>query len=223
MFLFFTTAANAVTFTATTSDAITNIFPSGTVTIDITVVLDPGDSINSIGASVYDWDNSVVSFTSGQAVASAFYQVAGQPPTSALCMFLPTNIACLPSGSLPNTRGGALVEGTAGPGVGFTGTPEVEIFVGLDIVNLYTPQAFSDPGLEGNAGTAQFKLVFHAVGPGSTTLIIGFMSDLNGYAAPSAAINNASITITVIPEPGTALLMGLGLAGLAAAGRRKLQ
>jgi hypothetical protein len=30
------------------------------------------------------------------------------------------------------------------------------------------------------------------------------------------------VTITVIPEPGTALLMGLGLAGLAAAGRRRI-
>lgn len=31
----------------------------------------------------------------------------------------------------------------------------------------------------------------------------------------------APITITVIPEPGTALLMGLGLVGLAGAGRRR--
>jgi hypothetical protein len=29
------------------------------------------------------------------------------------------------------------------------------------------------------------------------------------------SFNNASTTITVVPEPGTALLMGLGLVGLA--------
>ena len=32
---------------------------------------------------------------------------------------------------------------------------------------------------------------------------------------------NDSVTLTVVPEPGTALLMGLGLAGLGFAGRRE--
>jgi hypothetical protein len=36
--------------------------------------------------------------------------------------------------------------------------------------------------------------------------------------AQSLSINNAVINV---PEPGTALLMGLGLTGLAAAGRRQ--
>jgi hypothetical protein len=226
MFLFFTTAANAVTFTATTSDATVGISASDTVTIDITVVLDAGDSVNSLAASVYDWDNSVVSFTSGEAVPAAFYQVAGQPPTSNLCMFLPTNPGCFPSAPLTNAKGGALVEGTAGGGTGFTGLPEVEIFAGLSIGAFFGPQAFSDLGLDGNPGTAQFTLVFHAVGPGSTTLIIGFGSDLNSAMGPTigpGGDTNDSITISVVPEPGAfaASLAGLGtVAGILLLRRR---
>jgi hypothetical protein len=221
MFLFFTTAANAVTFTATTSDNTVGISASDTVTIDITVVLDAGDSINSLGSSVYGWDNSVVSFTSGEGVSGVFYQSQGAfPPTSPNCVTFPS--LCLPTAPLATNKGLALVEGAAGGGTGFTGQPEVEIIAGLDVAAFYTPNTLGDIGLDGSVGSTQFSLTFHATGPGSTTIIIGGGSDLNGAVGPTGVINNDSITISVIPEPGTALLMGLGLAGLAAAGRRQL-
>ncbi|MCP4904901.1 MAG: PEP-CTERM sorting domain-containing protein [bacterium] len=41
-----------------------------------------------------------------------------------------------------------------------------------------------------------------------------------GSSAQTLAFNNASYALTLIPEPGTALLMGLGLAGLASTRRR---
>ena len=50
-----------------------------------------------------------------------------------------------------------------------------------------------------------------------------FLDYSDGYLSNSGdnAVNNAApLTINVVPEPGTALLMGLGLAGLAAAGRK---
>jgi len=42
-----------------------------------------------------------------------------------------------------------------------------------------------------------------------------------GNGGSLLSFNNATYTVQVVPEPGTALLMGLGLAGLTAGGRRK--
>ncbi|MBB85535.1 MAG: hypothetical protein CL931_17125 [Deltaproteobacteria bacterium] len=51
------------------------------------------------------------------------------------------------------------------------------------------------------------------------TLEFGVFSELGGAAVTNggatAGFSNDSLTINVVPEPGTALLMGLGLAGLA--------
>lgn len=45
--------------------------------------------------------------------------------------------------------------------------------------------------------------------------------NLNGANLGGVGFNGVNILVEVIPEPGTALLMGLGLAGLSAAGRRR--
>ena len=82
------------------------------------------------------------------------------------------------------------------------------------------------------SGDYHMSVTFQAVALGATplspavlTLDIGTGSFGNGaiQAGDGAVLplNNALQTITVVPEPGTALLMGLGLAGLAAAGRRE--
>jgi hypothetical protein len=78
-------------------------------------------------------------------------------------------------------------------------------------------------GGDGTAESAQFQIVYDVIGAGTTTLRVGTFAD---YAdafsgASDNVVNNAGVSITVVPEPGTALLMGLGLAGLAAAGRRE--
>ena len=59
--------------------------------------------------------------------------------------------------------------------------------------------------------------------PATVTLEFGtgqFGNEAVGTGGSSLAFNNASSTLTVVPEPGTALLMGLGLAGLASLRRR---
>ena len=222
MFLI-SSAANAITFTATTSDPTSGLLPGATITIDVVVVLDAGESINALGSSAYNWDNSVMNFVSGQAVSELFFQNAPQnpDPNAPICVLYP--FICQPSGPISNSRGGALVEGTASAGTGFGGVPEVEIIAAINLDDMFGATAFDDPGLDGSPGSVQFQLLFEAAGPGATTLIIGGGSDLDGVSGgdnPGVIIND-TVTITVIPEPGTALLMGLGLAGLAAAGRRR--
>jgi len=68
-------------------------------------------------------------------------------------------------------------------------------------------------------------LTFTAGGPG-TTVITSLIAQGDDVTASGVSIKDLvglgqSVEITVVPEPGTALLMGLGLVGLAAAGRRK--
>ena len=59
--------------------------------------------------------------------------------------------------------------------------------------------------------------------PTAVTLEFGtgqFGNEAVGTGGSSLAFTNASSTLTIVPEPGTALLMGLGLAGLASIRRR---
>jgi len=59
--------------------------------------------------------------------------------------------------------------------------------------------------------------------PGAVTLEFGtgqFGNEAVGTGGSSLAFNNAAFNLTVVPEPGTALLMGLGLAGLTFIRRR---
>jgi hypothetical protein len=117
-----------------------------------------------------------------------------------------------------------LLETVAGPGAN-AGVPEIEIIAGLSLFDAFVPQAFGDMGLDGNLGTTQFSLTFHASGPGSTTITMGGGADLNGVTggANPLPIDNDSITISVVPEPGAfaASLAGLGtVAGIILLRRR---
>ena len=59
--------------------------------------------------------------------------------------------------------------------------------------------------------------------PTTVTLEFGtgqFGNEAIGTGGSVLGFSNASYTVTVVPEPGTALLMGLGLAGLASSRRR---
>lgn len=90
----------------------------------------------------------------------------------------------------------------AGVGGGITGVgSDVHIQVSFLVQGLNASYA-SPAAVTLQFGTGQFGN--EAVGTGGSTL----------------AFTNASSTLTVVPEPGTALLMGLGLAGLASIRRR---
>ena len=83
-------------------------------------------------------------------------------------------------------------------------------------------------GTTGPGGDVHIQVTFLAsdigdINPGEVTIEFGtgqFGNEAIGQAGAVLPFSNASWTLTVIPEPGTALLMGLGLAGLASTRRR---
>lgn len=77
----------------------------------------------------------------------------------------------------------------------------------------------------GIPGSQTFRLKLTAVGPGTSDIVFFInQGDIVQKDGVNVAFNSANTTnVTVIPEPGTALLMGLGLVGLGVAGRRNSQ
>lgn len=191
----FASATWTVTATATGGDL--NAMTIGdTLTLDIKLETNvPGEMI-AIAGSVNNYDTGVVSVNSGASTVAAHLLFAFIIPGTGSF----NGVANLESGVADTSNQGAGQEDTF-----------------LSILGT------SGAGGDGTAESAQFQIVYNVIGAGTTTLRIGTFAD---YAdafsgASDNVVNNTAVTITVVPEPGTALLMGLGLAGLAAAGRRE--
>ena len=183
--------------TATASGGDLNAMASGdTLTLDIKLETSaPGEMI-AIAGSVNNYDTSVVSVDAVASTVAANLLFAFIIPGTGSF----NGVANLESGVADTSNQGAGQEDTF-----------------LSILGT------SGAGGDGTTESAQFQIVYNVIGAGTTTLRIGTFAD---YAdafsgASDNVVNNAAVTITVVPEPGTALLMGLGLAGLAAAGRRE--
>jgi hypothetical protein len=205
------TASALVTFT-TTQSSYDNLNPGDEITIDIRISNPGGGNVFGVGGAAFGWDNGVVNFVSGSSVTEVLHNQ---------CF---TGVVCI--SGLTNQASGPRSEGPATPGSG----RNVQIVNAIGTTPTTGAASDQSPGLDGaiGGGDAQFRLVFRAAAPGVTTIQIGTNIDDpilgnavigDGGAASNAA--NASVTVSVVPEPGTALLMGLGLAGLAMAGRRE--
>ena len=112
----------------------------------------------------------------------------------------------------------------------------VRLFGGIDT----TPtngDGTTDTGVNGNStnpatdGDVHLQVTFSAQSLGATNaspatvdLVFGIGQQGFDVQGPGGSLasqwSNASVTVTIVPEPGTALLMGLGLAGLAGIRRR---
>jgi len=202
-------ASAGVVYTASASSsdgsALSAISIGAQIFIDITIrTTDHGVAV---AASANNYDNTLVSFNAAASVI----------PETIFDQFCFPAAGCV--GGLSNRVGGpiALEEQAVGPGV------EVEFLDALS-VSPAGGNGSLDPGWDGTIGGPQVRLVFDWIGyGGSTTINIGtFAAYLDSYSGTVDSLaTNTSITVTnLAPEPGTALLIGLGLAGLTGTQRR---
>ena len=186
---------------ATTSlgSPLSALLPGETVTLSIGLTTTAPEALG-ISGSVNNYDSSVVAPAAGGHVLAP----------NALNQVCLAAVGCF--GGLANLEPALRVEtGVEGAG------NEATFYSALSVTAATGTGALDDP-------FPQFQVVFEAVGAGSTVLRIGTYGDYaDAYTSATGdnVSNNVEIPVTVVPEPGTALLMGLGLAGLAAAGRRE--
>ena len=167
-----------------------------TLTLDIKLETSAAAEMIAIAGSVNNYDTGVVSVNAGAStVATELLFGVIIPGTGSF-------------NGISNLESGVSDTSNQGPG-------QEDTFLSV--------LGTSGEGGDGTAEAAQFQIVYNVIGAGSTTLSIGtFAAYADAYSGASDnVVNNTSVAITVVPEPGTALLMGLGLAGLAAAGRRE--
>jgi hypothetical protein len=167
------------------------------------------ENVFALGVGVYGYDEGAVGsasdnhlvFVSSTGSASAFNSTVAGVQSGAPFPFNQELRAVLFNGI-----GTSAATGTgnddAGVGGGLTGVgSDIHIEVSFLVQGLSSTDA-SPTAVTLEFGTGQFGN--EAVGTGGSSL----------------AFTNASSTLTIVPEPGTALLMGLGLAGLASIRRR---
>ena len=196
---FVASTAAAVDFSIIGADSAT-VNVGDSFTIDILVTNTAGTELAGLGASVSEYGAN--EFDSGAAVSSYLNAVCVSP---GICF-----------GGLLNLAGGALEESAIG---GFGDRVQIALSAGLSTV---ANDGSIDQGIDGVVGTTQFSLTFTAAE--SADILIGTSYQGDGVIlgdGTSIQAQGATFSLNVIPEPGTALLMGLGLAGLASAGRRE--
>ena len=219
MRLFVSTLAIAAMFFAASTASAVDLLVSGApegqvgegdlITLDIRLTNPGGLSLFGLGASVHGYAGNA-EFVSGQAVGTYLDAICVGPGT---CFGGLNNLAGTANGSQRTLAESAI--GANGPRVQFalsattTGVPNTGV---------------NDQGLDNVVGSTQFRVTLRIL-PGASdfTLFVdsSYQGDLVNLAGGETTEINGQSFLIVVPEPGTALLMGLGLAGLAAAGRRE--
>jgi hypothetical protein len=205
-------AAALWTVEARTSDGspLEAVTPGAQLVLDITLRTVDSTAAGLAG-SVNTYDPAVVAPNVAETVVASEVLVASATgPGSGL-------------GGLSNIRGDTLpLQEEAISGVGV----EFEFFSGTTI-ELTAEDGTLDQGvLTGAVGDPQFRVVMDVIGmPGDeTTLRIGTFAEYGDlytgvFPDPPGGIDNevinTAVSIRIVPQPGTALLTGLGLVGMA--------
>ncbi|GEM_PF-6771305 len=187
-----------------------------TITIGLRISNVAQTAILGLSASATDYDQAVVSFSSGSATSEIL---------STICS---VSLGCL--GGIGNGVGPTLVESAANPA-----GPQVRFFLGLTTAaGGVSNDGSIDPGLDGviGGGDRQYELVFQVTGAGTTIIDLGvdpvYNDGIVDHTGASIVVPGFDKQIFVsseelayvVPEPTTALLLGIGLTALGTSRRR---
>lgn len=222
-------SALAFTFTSATSSsgrALSELLPGDEVTIGIRMSNPTGATIFGVGAGIQGWDNSILEFVSAEMNPGPYFC------TTASCNAGLENGLTFPADPVTGNFRASLSDVRNVAGVGNY----------LPLVQAIATTGRSgtgqrDPGLDGvvNGGDAQFRVVFRIGSAGGTTTVtigtnpnptLGNVVVLAGGATEQAQnafvirLGDGVVLSPPVPEPGTALLVGLGLALLTVRPRR---
>jgi len=213
MLVFSAASASAISFTLTGANG-QSVNPGETVTVQVTMDTEATTGITVMSVGVL-FDASRLSYNVGLSSATSY----GLYTSGKNNNFIKAAVTC---GGYPGGAGGTL----GNPGCALTSAGQVNLdYVSTDLtVGTNSPQ--NTTAGAGIPNSLLAELVFDVlVLAGDASIALTQTSPGNvigqpGGTSTTATLNGAG-TVSVVPEPTTALLVALGLAGLGIAGRRR--
>jgi hypothetical protein len=178
-------------------------------------------AVQGLGVSAFNYNTAVTAFSDGQTTNEKVLATNCFP--GAGCFDGMDNL------TKPDPAAGATERDLAESEIGTNGL-RVQLFNLASVGAPGTGTGAIDFGVDGSKdtnisdGDVHAFIRFTVTGAGTSIINFGTGYEGDGIVLPDASIIQANgdlVTVNVIPEPGTALLMGLGLTGLAFAGRRR--